>query len=618
MANKKQKVKKQPNLRRISLILAIIGGLCFVLYFVWVFGFEARFLFREQETEFEEAVRFRFEQKPQWLPKEVGDSRKVTLQDMYDEQRLETMLVPKQKKVCDNTSWVRVIKTGEDEYRYYTYLKCGKYESDIDHTGPEITLNGDNPMYIILGSTYEEPGVSKVYDDTDGEIDVNQVVIDTSNLNTSLEGTYPVYYTVSDSLKNQTVLRRDVHVVRSLNEEILKNTNNTGIYRGDVSNNYVLFSGMLFQILKINGDGSVKIVATDNVSNVAYGTTPTFEGSNIQKWLNEVFYPSIHKPEYLVPDVEWCIDVITDANGDTNVCNTKSSPSAVGLLSIQDVKDTYVGDDSYLTTQLVYWLSNKSRDTAAWAKIFANIKVSDYSDDGNLLGVRPVLHLKPEMKVVGGNGTLNNPYKLDDYEYGQDNDLLNSRLIGEYVDFSGYTFRISGFDEENNTRLTMVGPLMNQTDRTNILSTYEIESPIKKFNPVEVGNIGYYLNNEAIHLFQDSYIVSHKWDVPLLEETQMYSDFAKEEVEAKISIPASYEMFSSTETQFEKGTGMVWLRDYSSWDNQGIMVNHSNGVLFRINYNEYGPLSLKISLYIRKDAKISNGKGTYNNPYYVK
>ena len=98
----------------------------------------------------------------------------------------------------------------------------------------------------------------------------------------------------------------------------------------------------------------------------------------------------------------------------------------------------------------------------------------------------------------------------------------------------------------------------------------------------------------------------------------MYSDFAKEEVEAKISIPASYEMFSSTETQFEKGTGMVWLRDYSSWDNQGIMVNHSNGVLFRINYNEYGPLSLKISLYIRNDAKISNGKGTYYNPYYVK
>ena len=34
MANKKQKVKKQPNLRRISLILAIIGGLCFILYFV--------------------------------------------------------------------------------------------------------------------------------------------------------------------------------------------------------------------------------------------------------------------------------------------------------------------------------------------------------------------------------------------------------------------------------------------------------------------------------------------------------------------------------------------------------------------------------------------------------
>lgn len=615
---KKEKLKKQPNLRRIALILAIMGVLFFVLYLIWVFGFEAKFLFREQEKEFEEAVQFRFEQKPQWLPKNIGDSRKVTLQDMYDEQRLETMLVPKQKKVCDNTSWVRVIKTGEEEYRYYTYLKCGQYESDIDHTGPEITLNGDNPMYIILGTTYEDPGVSKVQDDTDGNIDVSQVVIDTSNLNTNLEGTYPVYYTVSDSLKNQTVLKRDVHVVRSLNEEILKNTNQTGIYQGDVSNNYVLFSGMLFQILRINSDGSVKIVATDNISNVAYGTTSTFEGSNIQKWLNEVFYPSLHQPEYLVSDVEWCIDVITDVNGDTSACNTKSSPSAVGLLSVQDVKDTYVGTVSYLNNPTVFWLSNKSRDTAAWAKIFNNIRFSDYSDDGNLLGVRPVLHLLSGMKVVSGNGTLGNPYKLDDYEYGQDNDLLNSRLIGEYVDFSGYRFRISGFDEDQNTRLTMVGPLMNQSTRKNILKIYEVENSIKKFNPQEVGNIGYYLNNEAINFFQDSYIVSHKWEIPQLEEGKVYSDLAKEEIEAKISIPASYEMFSSTESQIEVGTGLVWMRDYSIWDNEAFIVNHNNGVLFRISFREFGPLSMKLTMFIKSDAKISNGKGTYNNPYYIK
>ena len=56
--------------------------------------------------------------------------------------------------------------------RYYTYLKCGIISSNVDHKGPEITLNGDDEVNINLGSKYDEEGVKSVVDNTDGKIDV--------------------------------------------------------------------------------------------------------------------------------------------------------------------------------------------------------------------------------------------------------------------------------------------------------------------------------------------------------------------------------------------------------------------------------------------------------------
>ena len=48
-----------------------------------------------------------------------------------------------------------IAKVGKDgKYEYYTYLKCGKYESDTDHEGPVITLNGDTEQKVSRGSEY--------------------------------------------------------------------------------------------------------------------------------------------------------------------------------------------------------------------------------------------------------------------------------------------------------------------------------------------------------------------------------------------------------------------------------------------------------------------------------
>ncbi len=80
-----------------------------------------------------------------------------------------------------------------------------------DTIPPVITLLGDNPCHILVGSSYSEPGAT-AYDSNDGDI-TSQIVIDNSSVNTSEKGVYYVTYTVSDSAGNEAEKERRVNIV---------------------------------------------------------------------------------------------------------------------------------------------------------------------------------------------------------------------------------------------------------------------------------------------------------------------------------------------------------------------------------------------------------------------
>jgi len=73
----------------------------------------------------------------------------------------------------------------------------------IDTTVPVITLYGDNPQYIEVGSAYTELGAT-AEDNNDGDI-TGSIVIDSSAVNTGLLGDYIVTYNVTDSEGNAAV-----------------------------------------------------------------------------------------------------------------------------------------------------------------------------------------------------------------------------------------------------------------------------------------------------------------------------------------------------------------------------------------------------------------------------
>lgn len=78
-----------------------------------------------------------------------------------------------------------------------------------DITAPQITITGNNPHYVTLGTSYSDAGATAT-DDRDGNVTSRIQVTGTVNVN--FAGTYTVTYTVSDTAGNPSVRTRQVVV----------------------------------------------------------------------------------------------------------------------------------------------------------------------------------------------------------------------------------------------------------------------------------------------------------------------------------------------------------------------------------------------------------------------
>lgn len=78
-----------------------------------------------------------------------------------------------------------------------------------DKKAPEITLNGDAEMTVEAGSEFSDPGYTAT-DNYDG--DLTDKVSVTGAVDTSKPGDYEIKYSVADSSKNESEVKRTVHV----------------------------------------------------------------------------------------------------------------------------------------------------------------------------------------------------------------------------------------------------------------------------------------------------------------------------------------------------------------------------------------------------------------------
>ena len=81
-----------------------------------------------------------------------------------------------------------------------------------DKEKPKIELKGESTIYLNIGEKYKEPGFT-AKDNVDG--DITKKVKTTTNIDSNKIGKYKVTYKVTDSSKNESIIEREVEVIKA-------------------------------------------------------------------------------------------------------------------------------------------------------------------------------------------------------------------------------------------------------------------------------------------------------------------------------------------------------------------------------------------------------------------
>ena len=355
-------------------------------------------------------------------------------------------------------------------------------------------------------------------------------------------------------------------------------------------------------------------------SNVIFGVEEKFTDSNVYHWLNDYFYPHLKNSEkYIVKNASWCSNHAIFTLADIpNECNVETFQSPVGLLSIQDLLNS--GDGmmgTYLSIGQSYWLLDRVNRESI------NITYTTWNDGftawdaRNYGAVRPVIHLNTAVYIMSGSGTFMDPYKLNDYEYAKENEQIKDRLDGEYFSYSGYLFRKIDTDKDGNVKMIMSSNMKDPETEEEFWIGYANSITERKFDINTPGNVGHTLNEELLLHLSDKSIVSHEYEIPEIDVDLPLDQWKKTKVKSMLSLPTSYDLFSTYYALGGVRDSNFLLLDYSP-SNDITFVNTGNGLAFTMDQNVFGENTVKVVLYLKGNLKIASGKGTYSNPYYIK
>ncbi len=600
---------------KIGIVMAVIL-LAFLLF--WFTFLYPRSTFQKNEALLEKAGKRYFQVNANYLPKEEGRVQSVTLETLAKQKYVEDVYIPYSKNLCDmQKSTVRLVKK-KGQNHFYTYLKCGKYESKTDHTGPVITLNGKQKMSLNVGESYQEPGIKRVVDDVDGNISPKKVTIQ-GTVDSNTIGTYQISYTVTDSLNNKTVVVRTVKVQESLAKRV-KESAPDGYFAGNVEDNYVLFNRLLFRIVRVNSDGTITMVSDDPLSNVDYtSSTGRFENSSLDKWLNEYFYQLLEEEnQKLLVNTAWCDDILTKETMTTTECSRTSKKRKVGLLSLQDYYRSLVDGESYLELRNHTWYANfdKNKKPFAISSVYPGEEGEGSQEQHYLLNVRPALTLVKDIKILSGSGTQTDPYVLVKETSGKKNELINRRKLGEYISYSGYNFRIIGKEEDDTTQIVMTDTLKDGSG-TSPEIRYEEEGKegYRQYNPKTKGNIGYQINHDMTKYIQSDLFKKRNITVPIYDKNITYEGKKTTQTySVKLSAPSTFQIFSA-KGKNTTGSGF-WYLDSSKQKNTKAFV-FPLGTTPLGEANDGRSAGVKIRAYLKSDVYITGGNGTLSNPYTI-
>ena len=282
---------------------------------------------------------------------------------------------------------------------------------------------------------------------------------------------------------------------------------------GTNPNNYIWYSGKLWRAVSIDpSDNSVKLVTQWNISVLPYNAdnNTAFQGSYMEQWLNDTsvdgFLGNLREPDkFIKKDSVWNATSTTET---TKPAKTTMVTDAVGLLNIYEytIASSSTG---YLNNGLSWWtLTPYSTSRVRRVNGYGGVSSSSPT---NSYGSRPSINLKSAVKIIDGDGTVNNPYRLQGDNDNPTGTLLSTRYSGEYISFGtgeNNLYRIVSHENGTGTKITSAIPLKDSDNYKELAFgdnvTFSKDNTIGTFLNGDYLTSGTYLSNDQVNMIEDN------------------------------------------------------------------------------------------------------------------
>ena len=400
---------------------------------------------------------------------------------------------------------------------------------------------------------------------------------------------------------------------------------------GENPNNYIWYSGKLWRAVSVNNEEkTTKLVTQWNISSIGYSTGSTvFADSFIEDWLNDTtidgFLGNLREPDkFIVMNSKW--NATMDATSLGSIIRPRDDGTivtdAVGLLNMYEYQSSYHGttySNGYLNNGLYWWtLTPYSTSDVRTVSYHGD---AGYISPSSAYGVRPSINLKSSVRIVDGNGTIDNPYRLNgDNDTELSGTLLSSRYSGEYIRFGtgeNNLYRIVSHENGIGTKIVSAEPLkdsgafktMNFGSNTTFSSTNTIGAFLN----------GDYLTNYVDSTYSDMIEDSTTWYLGTVGDGTSYK-LAKytdtnmsgytTTTDAKVGLLRLGELMAG---QFDRygNNSIYWiLTPYSTSRVRNVADNGIAG----FNSPSYAR-GVRPSMNLKSNVIITGGTGTKSDPF---
>ena len=402
---------------------------------------------------------------------------------------------------------------------------------------------------------------------------------------------------------------------------------------GTDPNNYIWYSGKLWRAVSIDpSDNSVKLVTQWNISALPYNAdgNTAFEGSYMEQWLNDTsvdgFLGNLREPEkFIKTGSVWNVTMTTKT---TKPAKTTMVTDAVGLLNVYEYtmsSKNVTSSNEYLSNGLDWFTLTPSDSTGVWSVFDSG--GSYVGSPANSGGPRPSINLKSTVKIIDGEGTSDNPYRLQGDNDSPVGVLLSTRYSGEYISFGtgeNNLYRIVSHENGTGTKIASAIPLKESGSYKTIAFgsnvTFSKDNTIGTFLNGDYLTGGTYLTSDQVNMIEDNTTwyfgsVNRGVNYKLAKyQDETGKSLITTTINAKIGLLRLGELMAG---QFDSGNNNItyWTLtpyDTSNVNNVNYSYGYSGGVSPGDNSSGFCP-----SMNLKSTVKIVSGKGTKSEPFVI-